>query len=173
MTNTQNMTPAFGNEEDIILNLSGVINDFLLKNKPINFIVKHYFYAKCLVAELAKANIPYHVFYLGSGVRHITTNIKDPVLSIAAPDRAPTRVDEEKRNLWLKTFGTAKVRTSAVVVAIRDDPTVTQLFDSYPKLNNKAVGHALGHLHRKVNWLQCKPTWIAEEQQSKFFWYVK
>lgn len=169
MTNT-----AFGNEEDIIQNLSGVINSYLLENKPINFIVKHYFYAKCLVAELAKANIPYHVFYLGSGVRHITTNLdelptKQPTLPV---DRAPALTDQEKRELWLRTFGTAKIRAIVILDAIKDNPAVAQLFTNPPKLSISSVGAALGHLHKKVNWLQVKPAWIAEDKQNRFFWYA-
>lgn len=173
MPTTQNT--VFGDEEDIVKNLSGIIDAYITHNKPVNFVIKHFFYAKCLVAELAKANIPYRVFYLGSGVRHVTTHldVANPNQLLTNPDRAPALTDQEKHELWLKTFGTAKVRTSAVLTAVKDNPTVAKLFINYPKLTTTALGAALGRLHKTVNWLHCHPTWIPEERQTKFFWYAR
>jgi len=175
MTIESTISPTYGDEENIIRNLTQIINDHLLDNKPIDYIVKQFFYAKCLIAELAKSNIHFKVFYLGAGVRRITTHIDAAPKYHSQIDSPPkTNIKEKEAELtWLNTFGARHVNTEQVLAAITADPALKLALLPKAQTNIVSVGTHLSILRRNTEWLHSEIIYTPNDRKNKTYWFHK
>lgn len=174
MTIEATISPAYGDEENIIRNLTQIINDHLIDQKPIDYTVKQFFYAKCLIAELAKSNIQFKVFYLGAGVRRITTNVETAPNYHSQILNTPTNIAEKEAELtWLNTFGARHINTEQVLAAITADPALKLALLPKAQTNTVSVGTHLSILRRNTDWLHSEIIYTPNDRKNKTYWFHK
>lgn len=156
------MNTTFNDEEDLALNVSSIINDYLTKGNPIDYITKHFFYAKNLISVLAKHNIPFKVTHLGAGVRRITA------LSPSTDFANVTKLD-----IWKKYFGTTPLSTTTVYEIINKNNELKDwLFPQYSFYCAAGLGGCLNKFQEENSWLKKESVYVASTRQHQAFWSV-